>query len=156
MLKAASTDKDLDDFKDAVKILTKAVPEYTYQQLEKEFRKRGFKVYIIAMEKDTGETWTNVDLQGEIGKKFAVGYFFSEKAQRPNLAAKWPPTPEENMERLGDAGVPMDRGVEKCNNCGELGHTVRKCPQDLMPIERTTVTCALCGEQGQSTYSSPR
>lgn len=116
MLKTASDDKDLDDFKEAVKILVKAVPELTYPQLEKEFRKRGFKVYIIAMEKDIGDTWTNVDLQGEIGKKFAVGYYFSEKPQRPNLAAKWPASPEDNMERLADAGIPMDRGVEKCNN----------------------------------------
>ena len=116
MLKTASDEKDLDDFKDAVKILVKAVPGSSYQQLEAEFRKREFKVYIIAMEKDIGDTWTNVDLQGEIGKKFAVGYYFSANAQRPSLAPKWPTSPEENVERLADAGVPMDRGVEKCHN----------------------------------------
>ena len=116
MLKTASNEKDLDDFKDAVKILVKAAPEFSYPQLEAEFRKREFKVYIIAMEKDIGDTWTNVDLQGEIGKKFAVGYYFSAKAQRPSLAPKWPASPEENVERLADAGVPMDRGVEKCHN----------------------------------------
>lgn len=120
MLKTASDDKDLDDFKEAVKILVKAVPDFTYPHLEKEFRKRGFKVYIIAMEKDIGDTWTNVDLQGEIGKKYTVGYYFSEKPQRPNLAGKWPSTPDENMERLADAGIPMDRGVEKCNNWSVL------------------------------------
>jgi len=29
--------------------LTKAAPAYTYPELEKEFRKRGFKVFLIAM-----------------------------------------------------------------------------------------------------------
>ena len=116
MIKDGSDNRDLDDFKDAVKILTKAAPTYTYQDLEKEFRKRGFKIYIIAMEKNLLDTWTNVDLQGAIGKKYAVGYFFSDKPQRPNLVDKWPASAEENMERLADAGVPMDRGVEKCNN----------------------------------------
>jgi hypothetical protein len=120
MLKDASNDKDLDDFKEAIKILSKAAPQYTYQQLETEFRKRGYKVYTIALEKEIGETWTNVDLQGEIGKKYAIGYYFSEKPQRPNLASKWPATAEENMERLADAGIPMDRGVEKCNNWYDL------------------------------------
>lgn len=120
MLKQASSEKDLDDFKDAVKILVKADATYTYPKLEKEFRARGFKVYLIAMEKDTGDTWTNVNLQGEIEKKFAVGYYFSSKAQRPTLAAKWPSSVEENLERLADAGIPMDRGVEKCNNWSVL------------------------------------
>ena len=116
LMKEASKTRDLDDFKDAVKILLKAVPTYTYPQLEKEYRSRGFTVFTIAMEKDTLDTWTNCDLQGKIGKKYAVGYYFSAKPQRPSLVDKWPSSPEENMERLADAGVPMDRGVEKCNN----------------------------------------
>jgi hypothetical protein len=116
LLKTASDEKDLDDFKDAVKMLVKAVPTTTYPDLEKEFRNRGFNVYIIAVEKDSGDTWTNVDLQGGIGKKFAVGYHLSDKPKRPILAPKWPASAEENLERLADAGVPMDRGVSKCNN----------------------------------------
>jgi hypothetical protein len=162
-LKSASDDRDLDDFKDAVKILIKSAPDYTYPRLEQEFRDRGFKIHIIAMEKPIGDTWTNVDLQGEIGKKFVVGYYFSDKPQRPNLVDKWPTSSEENMERLADAGVPMNRGVDKCNNwyvdwqmcqsianenSGELGHVHRKCPQDIIPVDRVTVTCALCSQEG--------
>jgi hypothetical protein len=116
LLKSASDDRDLDDFKDAVKILIKSAPDYTYPRLEQEFRDRGFKIHIIAMEKEIGDTWTNVNLQGEVGKKFVVGYYFSDKPQRPNLVDKWPTSSEENMERLADAGAPMDRGVDKCNN----------------------------------------
>lgn len=116
LLTKASDERDLDDFKDAVKMLVKAVPEITYVELEKEFRKRNFSVYLIGMEKESGPTWTNVDLQGNIGKKFAIGYFYNEKPQRPNLASKWPKTTEENLERLADVGTPMDRGVEQCTN----------------------------------------
>ena len=148
MLEQASKEKDITDFKDAVRILTKAVPEMTYPRLEKELRKRNMKIYIIAMEKEIGLTYTNVNLQGETGKKFVIGYYLSEKAQRPNLAPKWPASPEENLTRLGDAGVPLDCGVPLCNNCGELGHMSKACPQERMEHERVKVVCALCGEDG--------
>ena len=29
----------------------------------------------------------------------------------------WPATPEENRERLKDAGMPMERGIPKCMRC---------------------------------------
>jgi hypothetical protein len=32
------------------------------------------------------------------------------------MKERWPKSAEENLKRLGDAGIPMDRGVEKCNN----------------------------------------
>lgn len=130
ILKAASDDRDIDDFKDAVQILSKAVPDMTYPRLEKECRKRDFKIYLIAIEKDHGDTITNVNMQGEIEQKFAVSYFFSDKPQRPSLKEKWPKDVEENLGRLAAAGIPMDRGVEKCTNvcsyhCPSLtdGHT---------------------------------
>lgn len=49
MLEQASEERDITDFKEAVQILSKVAPEYTYLELEKEFRKRGFKVFLIAM-----------------------------------------------------------------------------------------------------------
>lgn len=49
MLEQASEERDITDFKEAVQILAKAAPAYTYPDLEKEFRKRGFKVFLIAM-----------------------------------------------------------------------------------------------------------
>jgi hypothetical protein len=72
LLQQASDDRDIGDFKEAVQILSKACPDYTYPKLEKEFRARDFSIYLIAMEKDHDaagmETWTNVNLQGEVGK----------------------------------------------------------------------------------------
>jgi hypothetical protein len=150
LLKQASDERDIGDFKEAVQILSKACPDYTYPKLEKEFRARNYSIYLIAMEKDHGElaTWTNVNLQGDVGKKFAVSYFTSDKAQRPTLLDKWPASPEENLTRLEDAGIPLNRGVDKCSNCNKLGHTTRRCPDEKMASVQPVVTCFLCGEEG--------
>ena len=58
-----------------------------------------------------------MNLQGKLDCKYVVGYFYSAKPQRAHLKEGWPPTPEENMERLKDAGIQVDRGVPKCTNC---------------------------------------
>ncbi|KAH0845541.1 putative zinc knuckle transcription factor (CnjB) [Fonsecaea pedrosoi] len=148
LLKEASDDRDIVDFKEALQILSKAAPGYTYPMLEKEFRKRGFNIYLIAMEKDLGDTWTNVNLQGEIEKKYAISYFTSDKPQRPTLLDRWPSSPEDNLARLADAGIPLDRGVDKCNNCGKIGHITKRCPEERIASVQPTVTCYLCGEEG--------
>lgn len=49
LLKQASDERDITDFKEAVQILSKAAPDYTYPRLEKEFRKRGYNIFLIAM-----------------------------------------------------------------------------------------------------------
>ena len=164
LLKAASDDRDIGDFKEALQILSKACPDYTYPRLEKEFRSRGFSIYLIAMvglllallpqrsdqflqEKDVGETWTNVNLQCDTGKKYAVSYFTSPEVQRATLVDRWPATPEENLARLADAGIPLDRGVPLCSNCSKLGHTTRHCPDEKVASVQPVVTCFLCGEE---------
>lgn len=48
------------------------------------------------------------------------------------------------MERLKNAGLPMDRGVPKCSRCEEMGHMARQCPQEANVIERVEVKCANC------------
>ena len=57
-------------------------------------------------------------MQGELDKKYQVGFYFSGKPRRANAIQGWPSSPEENMERLKDAGLPMDRGISKCGRCG--------------------------------------
>ena len=49
MLKAASEDRDLDDFKEAFKIYTKADRSVTYDRAERLFREMGFNIYLIAL-----------------------------------------------------------------------------------------------------------
>lgn len=37
-------------------------------------------------------------------------------------APGWPASPEENLKRLEDAGIPLDRGVPRCGNCSGTVH----------------------------------
>lgn len=97
-----------------------------------------------------------------------VGFYFSAKPQRASLKDRWPPSPEENLERLEDAGFPHDRQIPKCGNCGgkhnaplkaltfisltiiveEMGHTARGCKQERAVIERVEVKCVNCHATG--------
>lgn len=141
-MKAASDERDLDDFRDAVAKYLKAVPETTYPQLESAFRTQGFNVYLIAMQKeDMSANFTNMDIQGNLGKTFTISYRLSDKHQRPKEKEAWPATPAENLERLEDAGVSVNRGVDKCSNCDELGHTKRSCPEEKVETDRAMVKC---------------
>ncbi|KAI9791694.1 MAG: hypothetical protein M1835_000129 [Candelina submexicana] len=148
MLKAADEERDLDDFREALKIYSKAVPLTTYKQLEQTFRENGFNVHLIAIEKEIPATHVIVDLQGKLDCKYQVSYHRSAKPRIPGSAAKWPANPEENMERLGDAGMVVDRQVIKCTNCNELGHGARFCPEDKATVERVEVKCVNCEEVG--------
>ena len=64
------------------------------------------------------------------------------------LKARWPKDAADNLERLADAGTPMDRGIPKCSNCEKMGHMARNCPEERRDYEQTGVKCALCGEDG--------
>ena len=116
----------------------KAVPDSTYVQLEEAFRRQGMNTYLIAFVSEDpagvdGAALTNaqlqekaelpithtiINLQGELDKKYQVGFYFSPNPRRANAAQGWPSSPEENLERLKDAGLPMDRGISKCGRCG--------------------------------------
>jgi hypothetical protein len=120
---AAADERDLDDIKEAVAKYLKALPDTTYVLLEQAFRAQGINVYIIALERELAITYTNMDLQGNLDRKYTISYRLSDKAKRPKEAAGWPATPEENLERLKDAGEPIDRGISRCGNCSKLGHS---------------------------------
>lgn len=78
----------------------------------------GDKVFLIALEnEDLGSTWTLMDLQGNLDKKYQVRFSTSKNPSRPKEKEKWPKDPAENVERLKDCGVPVDRRVPKCSNC---------------------------------------
>lgn len=121
LIKEASDDLDVGDFKEAIKILSKAVPEMTYPQLEKELRKRCLNIYLIGLEKEAAPAYTNTNLQGQVGKPYQLGIFTkSSKCPRPILMPIWPKDDADNLERLENTGVPLERGVMICSNCGEL------------------------------------
>ena len=148
-LVAASADCDLDDMKEAVMKYIKATPDATYIDLEKAFRTQDLNLYIIALEKELTPTYTNMDLQGNLDRKYSVSWRKSDKHARPKEKDLWPETPEENLGRLLDAGEPVDRGIPKCNNCDQLGHISKSCPEEKQEnADRAVVKCFNCDEVG--------
>ena len=150
LLVKASKERELDDVKDAVQIYIKANPDTTYVQLEEAFRNQDVGVWLIAIEKpQLPATMTHMDLQGNLDKKYTVTYRFGPKPTRPRERAVWPETPEQNMERLADAGEVVDRGVSKCSNCNELGHSSKFCPQEKQETDTVKVVkCYNCEGEG--------
>ena len=108
-------------------------------------------VYLIGMEKELALTYTNMDLQGNLDKKFSVSWRLSPHHQRPKEKDAWPTTPDENLVRLQDAGEPVDRGIPKCSNCENLGHTKRNCPEEKQELtDRAEVKCFNCEAIGMT------
>jgi hypothetical protein len=148
-IKAAVAEGDMDDIQEAVGIYIKAVPNTTYIQLEGAFRKQNLNIYIIALERELAVTYTNMDLQGNLDKKYTVSFRNSSKPKRPKENEDWPATPEENLERLADAGEPVDRGIPKCSNCNQLGHIFKSCPEEKQEqMDRVEVKCYNCDQVG--------
>ncbi|KAK2768590.1 hypothetical protein FQN54_000446 [Arachnomyces sp. PD_36] len=193
ILKKASDEKDLEDFRDGLKVYSKAAPAATFVEIEKQLRGENAKIYIIGLvsiqcqnqrrfywvdpnarsklqEKEVGSCHSLVNLQGKLDCKYVVGFYFNEAPQRASLKDRWPSTPEENLERLADAGFPLDRQIPKCSNCSgkscphnpylmervlifalrhtEMGHTSRGCKQERNAIERVEVKCVNCDLPG--------
>ncbi|KAL5321605.1 hypothetical protein ACEPPN_009565 [Leptodophora sp. 'Broadleaf-Isolate-01'] len=155
LIKQAVAERDLDDVKDAVEMYVKACQDVTYPQLEDAFRTQGVGIYLIAIEKELSVTYTNMDLQGNLGKTYAISWRWSDKPRAPKEMDIWPSSPEENMERLADAGQPTDCKMPKCSNCNELGHTQKSCPEDKMETERAQVKCYNCDEVGHRVRDCP-
>lgn len=96
---------------------TKGASDATFDELEMAFRSQSFNTYLIATENELGKTHTYVNLQGELNKTYKVSFHLSPKPKRETAKQGWPETPEENLERLKNAGFPLERGIPKCNRC---------------------------------------
>ncbi|KAK2747333.1 hypothetical protein FQN57_002231 [Myotisia sp. PD_48] len=148
ILRKASKERDLEDFRDGLKIYSKASPLATFDDIEKKLREENLNFYIIGLEREVGDCHTLVNLQGKLNCKYVVGFFFSDKPQRVNLQERWPASAAENLERLTEAGFPLDRQVPKCGNCGQMGHTFKGCKEEHALPERVEVKCVNCKEPG--------
>ncbi|KAJ5082753.1 Zinc knuckle CX2CX4HX4C [Penicillium argentinense] len=149
MMKAASDARDMTDFRDAFQVYSKACPDETFATIAQKMQAENFNIYIIGLEKPSEDVISLIDLQGQLGREYVVGFYYSPKAHRFNLRDRWPATPEENLERLQNAGFPYDRGVPKCRNCGEMGHTARGCKSERIPTaDRAEIKCSNCDEVG--------
>ncbi|KAJ6135334.1 zinc knuckle transcription factor [Penicillium capsulatum] len=151
MMKKASDERDIDDFREAFKVYTKAVPTATYVDIEKKLREEKFNVYLIALDKEAEDVITLIDLQGRLDAKYAVRFSLNDKPRRANLKDRWPADEAENMERLADAGQPFDRHIMKC----QMGHGSRACKQERVENERLQIKCVNCDEPGHRLRDCP-
>ncbi|KAI2730338.1 transcriptional regulator family: Zinc finger, CCHC-type [Penicillium roqueforti] len=148
-MKKASDERDLDDFREALKIYSKAVPNATWADIEKKMREDNFNIYIIAMEAEVDDVMSLIDLQGVLDREYVIGFFFNPKASRGHLRDRWPADAEENLERMKSAGIPYERKVPKCLNCGELGHISRSCKEERAEgNDRVEIKCSNCEGAG--------
>jgi hypothetical protein len=85
--------------------------------LETSLREEESDVYLIAYEREILPNETIVNLQGKQDCKYVVLYRFSPKFKRLAEATGWPATPEDNLERLEDAGIVMERNGPYCRRC---------------------------------------
>lgn len=77
----------------------------------------GDKVFLIALENpNLLSTYTLMDLQGNLDKKYQVRFSTSKTPPRPKEKQGWPKE-KQNLERLKDCGVAVDRRLPKCTNC---------------------------------------
>ncbi|GAB7350006.1 hypothetical protein MBLNU459_g0682t1 [Dothideomycetes sp. NU459] len=155
-LVAADATTDLEDFKQAMYIYTKAAPKVTFLDLEKSFRELNLKTYLVAKEvKNPSTVHTFVNLQGLPDQKYLVSFQHSLKAKRPKFSQGYPESEEDNHQRLENAGFSMDRMVDKCFNCQEIGHTSRNCTEEKREIEKAEIKCFNCKEVGHYIRSCP-
>ncbi|RAL58252.1 hypothetical protein DID88_002252 [Monilinia fructigena] len=83
-----SEEGDFDDMKDEVMKYIKASPDATYPQLENAFRSQNIPIYLIATEKELNQTFTNMDLQGNLDRKYTVSWRKSSNHSRPKEKEK--------------------------------------------------------------------
>ena len=148
-LKAAASERDADDAKEGVQEYVKAMGgEVKYRDLQSLFIAKGIPLWLIATERKLINVFTNMDLQGNTGKKYSISYRFSETPERPREAEHWPEDRDDILNRLDDAGDIVDTGLRKCGNCGELGHSSKFCTEEKVEKEVVKIECSNCGGEG--------
>ena len=153
-LVSADKEKDLDDFKVYFLEYARNNKELTFVDLENKLRKDGLGIYLVAIVFRLyfmlicrkrrfrlkrrfgifrGKSASNFSFRSnlvlkivELGIKAILKTNIS--ATRGQLAS----TPEENLERLADAGFLVEDLTPMCFNCNQKGHERSECP---MPPE---------------------
>ena len=117
-------------------------------QLEQAFRDDRMNTYLIARQQEVSDLHTIANLQGAVDQKYTVSIQFSQQPRRAKMALAWPSSPAENMERLAEAGFPIDSLKVKCMNCNGIGHVAKHCSEEKVEKAKTVITCANCNSEG--------
>lgn len=148
-IKEAVADSDIDDAKDAIQEYVKALDGTpTYKEIQMGLIDAGINLWFISLERVFPGAFTNMDLQGNVGKKYTVSYRFSEKPARPREREGWPQTRDEILARLDDAGERVDSLKQRCFNCEEFGHSTKTCPEPKRERVEEAVVCNNCQGEG--------
>lgn len=124
MLLKADEERDLNDFRIAIKAYGKALlangQPIDLADLDKKMRQDNMNVHIVAVDKKekAGDVYTIVDFAGKTDCTYALSFNYSYKPKRKTAMDSWPKSPEENRERLADAGFVMTNFITKCSQCG--------------------------------------
>jgi hypothetical protein len=149
-IKQATAERDAEDAKEGIQEYVKAMSGTpTFSEIQQGLMDANINLWMIALERPILGTFTNMDLQGNMDKKYAISYRFSEKPERPREVDAWPKTRDEILSRLQDAGDTVSNGRSRCSNCSEIGHTSKFCTQEK--AERTDapkISCYNCNEGG--------
>jgi hypothetical protein len=148
-IKQAVADRDMDDAREAVQEYMKSMGGTpTYRDLQEGFIGDKIGLWYISLERDLLPVFSNMDLQGNMGKKYSVSWRFSEKPERPIEVDGWPASREEILLRLDDAGEPNNTGKSRCSRCGEMGHIYKDCSQEQEERKAPQITCSNCSGVG--------
>lgn len=148
-IKEAVADNDIDDAKDAVQEYVKALDGTpTYKDIQIGLIDSGINLWFIPLERELIGAFTNMDLQGNVDKKYTVSYRFSDKPARPRERQGWPETRDEILSRLDDAGDRVDSLKQRCFNCNEFGHSSKTCPEPKRERVEEAILCNNCQGEG--------
>lgn len=146
-IKSAASERDVDDVKEAIQEYIKAVDgAVRYRDLQESFIRDGINLWLIGLERPLIDVYTNMDIQGNTGKKYTISYRFSERPSRPRERDGWPQDRQELLNRLDNAGDAVDGGIPKCVRCKQLGHVLKHCTIERQENEDAHKTmCYNCG-----------
>lgn len=115
----AAKAQDLDVFRVALKAYARSLDDkFNLQDVETALREDKLPIYLIAKKQEIEKNHTIVDLIGNPGREYILSIQLSDKPRRNIMAAGWPASREENLERLASCGTLQDIGVPLCGNCG--------------------------------------
>ncbi|CAG8447262.1 8315_t:CDS:2 [Diversispora eburnea] len=142
----AERENEPDDFRHWIEEFAKAMPDETFQSIERKLRKCESAGRIIALKREEIPSYKClVDLKGNTGKKYVAQIILSTSVRLPRTAGTKASSEEENFRWLADAGFMVDDPTPFCTNCKQKGHYTRDCIEPKNQVERTTLPCQHCG-----------